>query len=300
MYIESPQNPRIRAWARLKTKRGREEQGLFLAEGVRLVRELLRSALVTQAVLRDASSGELPDDIADAAAERGVPVIDLSPQAFAAVSDTSTPQGVLAIAQIPGQGRGASDRAADEDGRMGGARQADGIGEAGRQDAEAVGASASARRAVLLDGIQDPGNVGTLLRTADAFGIGEVCCATGTADPFSPKVVRASMGGVFRVPVRTMDGAAYVRAWRSRWPGGTVALADARAEHEAHRTDWTGAVLLLIGSEAQGVSDAVASLATLRVRIPMTRHADSLNAAVAGSILMYEVFRHEWGEPEDG
>ncbi|MBX5435997.1 MAG: RNA methyltransferase [Alicyclobacillaceae bacterium] len=267
MYIASPHNPRVRAWARLKTKRGRDERGLFLAEGLRLVRELLRSSLAVDAVLWNVANDRLPDDVADAASERGVPVCELSPAAFDAVSDTATPQGVIAVGVIP-----------------------DGA------DTSAVSPGAS--RALLLDGIQDPGNVGTLLRTAHAFGVGEVCCASGTADPYAPKVVRASMGGLFHVSVRTGDGPDYVHAWRSRWPQGNVVLAAADAPEDVHGADLSVPVLIVVGSEAAGVSSAVAALATTRVRIPMAEHVDSLNAAVAGSIVMYESYTRWRGGKE--
>ncbi|MCF8567282.1 RNA methyltransferase [Alicyclobacillus tolerans] len=260
MYIESPQNPRIREWSKLKTKKGRQLNGAFLVEGIRLTDELLRSSLTVDALVWDVGTDELPQALLDAAANRGVPFIEVSPQAFAQLADTVTPQGVIAIAKLP-------------DALM-----------------ESNGAPLL-RYAVLLDGVQDPGNVGTLLRSADAFGISAVCAGSGTADPFSPKVVRASMGGLFRVQVQDSDSVKFVQSWKSLWPDGQVVVATADAATDCYRADLTKPTLLVIGGEAFGVSNEVAQLADIKVRIPMTGMADSLNAAVAGSVLLYETFR---------
>lgn len=257
MYIESPQNARIRAWSRLKDKRGRQQSGEFLVEGVRLVEELLRSTLETVAVVWDVGTDELPDTLTEAAMERGVPLLEASPGAFAVLSDTVTPQGVLAVARMPLTAQ----------------------------------TPAPPDQVLVLDGVQDPGNVGTLLRSADAFRMGQVCCGRGTVDPFAPKVVRASMGGLFRVPVVSADTVAYLQTWRTRWPDGQIVHARAHAEAACHELNFRRPTLLLVGSEASGVSPEAASLADTQVRIPMSEAAESLNAAVAGSILLYEMFR---------
>ncbi|MDQ0188796.1 TrmH family RNA methyltransferase [Alicyclobacillus cycloheptanicus] len=257
MYLESPQNPKIHRWSQLKAKKGRQTHGAFLVEGSRLVEECLRSSFEVEAVLWDVGTDELPDPLTEAAMQRGVPVIEVAPRAFAEVSDTVTSQGVIAVAKLP----------------------------------NAALPPGQASFCVALDGVRDPGNVGTLLRSADAFGADAVYCGTGTVDPFSPKVVRASMGGIFRFPVHHGDSVALISSWRQAWPEGQVALADAHADMDCDALDFCRPTLILVGGEAFGASPEAAALATVKIRIPMTGMADSLNAAIAGSVLLYEANR---------
>ncbi|MCL6633126.1 MAG: RNA methyltransferase [Alicyclobacillus herbarius] len=256
MYIDSPANDRVRAWARLKTRRGRTQQRAFLAEGPRQLQEALAARVEILAVLWDVSRDELDTEVQRELARRSIPFVELSPQAFAAVSDTVTPQGVISVIRLP-----------------------------------EPGAVKLPARCVMLDGIQDPGNVGTLLRTAEAFGLTHVCCAKGTADPFAPKVVRAAMGGLFRLTVIEQSALDFVRDWRAEWPDGQVLAAGADGSAECHRLDYRRPTLMVIGSEAHGVSEPVQQAADHEVRIPMPGGAESLNAAVAGAILLYEMTR---------
>lgn len=279
MYLDSPQNPRVREWSKLKTKRGREQSGDFLVEGIRLTEELLQSSMIVTHILWDVGTDEPPQSLLTAAAARRIPVIEVSPSAFASIADTVTPQGILAIAKIPSL--------ADVQKHEQPAMQAD------LQQNERRAQEASSH-ALLLDGLQDPGNVGTLLRSADAFGLHEVFAGTGTADAYSPKVVRASMGGLFRLHVQTGETTELIDLWKQRNPTGQVVLAAATGSQECYLVDLTKPTLLLVGSEAFGVSDDAAALADVRVRIPMTGSAESLNAAVAGSVLMYEVIRQRF------
>lgn len=261
MYIESSQNPRVREWSKLKTKKGRELSQAFLVEGMRLTKEVLDSSLTVQHLLWDVSSDELPESLLEGARQRQVPVYELSPTAFREVSDTVTPQGVMAVVEIP-EFVTAPEQILDR-----------------------------ATHTLLLDGLQDPGNVGTLLRTAEAFGLETVWTGSGTVDPYSPKVVRASMGGVFRLLVGRGDVQQIIVAWKERFTNGRVVLATADGALRCDQVDLTLPSLFLLGSEAFGVSDEAAKLADLRVRIPMTGLAESLNAAIAGSVLLYESLR---------
>jgi TrmH family RNA methyltransferase len=140
---------------------------------------------------------------------------------------------------------------------------------------------------LILDGIRDPGNLGTLLRTAQAAGVQAVFLPPGGADAFSPKVVRAGMGAHFRLPIISMD-------WdqiRSQFSNLSIFLADCErgAAHFQARFDIP--LALIIGGEAAGAGSQASNLATSRVHIPMPGKAESLNAAIAGAILMFEVVR---------
>jgi len=146
-------------------------------------------------------------------------------------------------------------------------------------------------RIVALDGVQDPGNVGTIIRTADAAGFDGVLMSNACADPYSPKVLRATMGSVFHLPVRVTDDL----------PGELAAMRKAGADIISSQLDgepFYGAAervqeqfALVIGNEGNGVSDPVKALATMHLRLPMRGRAESLNAAVAAGIMMYELMK---------
>ncbi len=232
--------------------------GCFLVEGRRLLREVLASDLTVDTVLVDVATNPLDESDASVISERRISLVELSPAAFASVSDTVTSQGVAAVAKIPL-----------------------------RPERETTPSPIQ----VAFDGVADPGNLGTLLRSAEAFGVTSVCCGTGTVDPYSPKVVRASMGGLFHLSVSMEPTRDYVLRFLEEHEDGQVAAASADAKIPCHEVDFGKPTLILIGSEASGISDEVAQLATVSVRIPMVGRAESLNAAMAGSILLYEAHR---------
>ena len=143
-------------------------------------------------------------------------------------------------------------------------------------------------RVVALDGTQDPGNVGTIWRTADAAGFGAVLFGAGCADPLSPKVQRSAMGSGFRVPfMQSEDLPAALDDLRAR--GWKVIASDLRGEDFYSRPDIGEKFVLVIGSEAHGISDATRACADLLLKLPMRGGAESLNAAVAAGIMMYEL-----------
>lgn len=255
MFIESSANEKVKKWRKLKTKKGRKEQQLFLVEGIRLVEELLQSSWEPVYLLWDVGTEELSEKVVEKAKKRNTVIVEMSPAAFAAVSDTVTPQGVMVIAALPPT------------------------------------SPVYPEHVLLLDEVQDPGNAGTLLRAAEAFGLEEVVCSMGTVDPFAPKVVRAAMGGLFHLRVQAIDALPYIHTWSETWPQGQVISTQAAAEHQCHEADFTKPTLLIVGSEATGVSDKLIEASDNTVQIPMSGQAESLNAAMAGSILMYEMLR---------
>ena len=183
------------------------------------------------------------------------PVYLLPAGVLAAVCDTKTPQGVAAVvrmAQRPAKG-----------GRL-----------------------------IALDGVQDPGNVGTILRTADAAGLDGAILSEQCADVFGPKTLRATMGSVFRVPVTVTDDLpGYLRGLRTQ--GYSVLSSQLDGEPFYRRGDVGKRFCLVIGSEGNGVSDGVKAEATHRLKLPMRGGAESLNAAVAAGIMMYDLMKDE-------
>ena len=237
MIILSRQNPLVKELASLKEKKGRRRTGTFLVEGHKMVREAVTSGMdVVRLILREDYAGET----------YGLPAVRLGRDAFAAVCDEKTPQGIAAEVAIPLRS-----------------------------------VQPPQGRCLLLDGLQDPANVGAIIRTAVAAGYEDVYLA-GCADPFSPKSVRASMSGVFFA--RIMQGTQ--EEILSAIAGMPVIAADMGGE-DVFSYVAPEKFCLAVGSEGSGLSALVRGRADVTVRIPMDARTESLNAAVSAGILMY-------------
>ncbi len=253
-HITSAKNPTIRELKSLSTRKGREETGRFLVEGEVMIEEALKCGLAIHDVLAD----EAHAAFAEGLAARNARVYAVPRSLLEGVCETKTPQGVCASFDVP---------------------------------APLAPESAPARIAA-LDGVQDPGNVGTIWRTADAAGFQAVLFGPGCADPLSPKVQRAAMGSGFRVPFMAADDLpAALAALKAR--GWTVIASDLRGQDFYRRPDPGERFALVIGNEARGISDAVRETASMLVKLPMRGGAESLNAAVAAGIMMYELMREQ-------
>jgi TrmH family RNA methyltransferase len=141
--------------------------------------------------------------------------------------------------------------------------------------------------ALVVDGVRDPGNLGTILRSAEAAGAGQVLLAPGTVDVYNPKVVRGAMGAHFRLPVAALDW----RAIAGRVAGRAVWLADAAGGVTYDAVDWRQPSALIVGGEAEGAGEEAAALGQGRVSIPMAGGTESLNAAMAATVILFEVAR---------
>jgi RNA methyltransferase, TrmH family len=242
----------------LAHRRRREGESLFIAEGVRAVEELLAAGVslrffVTSPSLEDTERGRALAGRLSASA----PVHQVPAPRFRELAATRSPQGVLAVAEIPW--------AALTDLRP-----------------------ASRGVGLVLDGVQDPGNIGTLARAAVAFGIQLLACLPGTVDPWNAKSVRASAGALFRLPV-VATGRDELWQWFAEH-GFTVLGADADGlPVEERRTGER--VALVVGNEGAGLSAAVRDRCDALVAVPMRSGTESLNVAVAGGILLYELSR---------
>lgn len=252
--IVSVQNEKIRALRALAHKKGREEAGCFLIEGVKMVREAADSMRV-QTVLVEATRVEAYAGLIAKLTEAGAQVFCVPPRVFQSVGDAKTPQGILASVRMP-----------------------------------PVPERLEGPRLVALDGVQDPGNVGTILRTADAAGFEGALLSEACADAYGPKALRATMGSIFRVPVLRTDVLAS-RLLRYRDEGYAVIVSALDGSPFYARQGIGERFVLVVGSEARGVSPAVSQAATHRLRLPMRGGAESLNAAVAAGIMLYELTR---------
>jgi RNA methyltransferase, TrmH family len=226
-------------------------------EGQTLVGEALDAGVAVEAVFVPA--GATVPAVAARAAAAGVPVLELAPGVLERVAGTVTPQPVLAVAHRPAAGPAVLDDPA-------------------------------ADLVLVLAGVADPGNAGTLLRTAEAAGAAAVVVAAGSVDPFGPKCVRASAGAVFRVPVVEVGdpGEALDRLAARGVRRLATVVAGGRPYDEV---DLTGPVAVVLGNEAHGLDPAVAAGVDEAVTIPMAGRAESLNVGMAGAVLCFEVVR---------
>ena len=253
-HLTSAKNPRVLAWRSLNERKGRLAHEAFLVEGDRMVAEALSSAYPVEALLfRTDRYREQEEGIHPMNLPPEVPVYVLADHVFAAVSDTKTPQGVAAVVRMRPR-------------------------------------TPEGSRLLALDGVQDPGNVGTILRTADAAGLDGVILSPDCADVFSPKTLRATMGSIFRMGLLFPENlAAHLSTLRSRGWSILSSQLDGEPFYDRQQVgkDW----VLVIGNEGNGVSGPVKAAATHHLRLPMRGGAESLNAAVAAGIMMYEMMR---------
>lgn len=241
----------------MKRRKAREKRSLFVAEGIRCVEELLKSELriegaLATAELRANSRGE---QLLRALAGRNIELLEVSEREFESAADTESPQGVLAVAAIPR------------------------VNMEGRLAAERI-------RVLVLDGIQDPGNAGTALRTAAALGVAATVALPGTVDLWNAKVVRSSAGAQFRQVVTAMSEVELANFLRTE----AIELWAADAGGEPLGTTTPPARLAIaVGNEGAGLSSTVRALAKRSVSLPIGGQVESLNVAVAAGILLYEL-----------
>lgn len=254
--ITSAQNKKIQEVRRLVSKRKeREAAGLYIAEGIRLVEEALAHASDCAYLLWCAPLSNRAESLVKGFADAGVSVEEITPQLMESVAGTDSPQGVLAVMKmsplpLPGK----------------------------------------ADFVVIADGIQDPGNLGTLFRTAAAAGADAVLLMPGCADEFSPKVIRSGMGTHFRLPFARMDWDTCEK-WLRSFPDMRILAADSDGGISCWETDLRRPTTLIIGSEANGPCDRALALSDARILIPMPGKIESLNAGIAAGILIFEVVR---------
>ena len=254
--ITSKTNPQLKYLATLLKKRSaREADRVFVCEGRKMFFEILtqRPEYLVKAYWSESGAAELAD------AERALMLAcdweTVSDAAFCAVAETVTPQGVLAIVRMPEYTL--SDMLKGETDRL-----------------------------VILESLRDPGNLGTILRTAEAAGIGGIILSADSVDTFNPKTVRSTMGAILRVPFLYAKDLPQMLAELKR-RGVTLYAAHLQASVPYTEPKYPGRCGILIGNEANGLTAEATALADVRIRIPMEGQAESLNAAIAAAILMY-------------
>ncbi len=290
--ITSVNNQRVKEVANLKQKKYRTESGTFFVEGLRAVQEAVQYADVTELFYTEAEAGRL-DEVLKAAgnvpadtkeksenkknannnnagtakkrneAANGIRMYQVDEKVMAKLSDTKAPQGVLAVIRTPEQNL--------------------------RQLRPGT-ASDNNAPVIILDRVQDPGNLGTIIRTADAVGALGLILLEGCVDAYSPKVVRASMGSLFHLPVVQDVTAEEALTWcyRNGYEPAATALKNAQ---NVYKADISKKMAFLFGNEANGVAEELQAAAETRLFIPMAGLAESMNVAMAAGIILFEGLR---------
>ncbi len=250
--ITSSQNSKIKlVRALLGRAKERREANAFVVEGVRLIGEAVNSNWEFRFVLYDETLSERGKSQVESLKSRGVDVEMISESLMKSLSETETPQGILAVLEF-----------------------------------KQLPLTNSLDFVLIPDQIRDPGNLGTLLRSAAATGVHAVLLPPETTDAFAPKVIRSGMGAHFRLPIHSVT-------WeeiKTQTKGLQIYLADMNGQ-SCWETDLRQPLALIVGGEAEGASEEARKLATQKISIPMTGNVESLNAGVAGSVLMFEVVR---------
>ncbi len=250
--ITSAQNSKIKlVRALLGRPKERREANAFVVEGVRLVEEAVNRNWGFRFVLYDKTLSERGKSQVESLKSRGIDVEMVSENLMKSLSETETPQGLLAVL-----------------------------------DFKQLTITSSPGFILILDQIRDPGNLGTLLRSAAATGVQAVLLPPETTDAFAPKVLRSGMGAHFRLPIHSIT-------WdeiKAQTKGLPIYLADMDGQ-SCWETDLRQPLALIVGGEAEGASEEARKLATQKISIPMTGNVESLNAGVAGSVLMFEIVR---------
>ena len=250
--ITSTSNDRVKYVHALSRRKTRQEEGRFVVEGLRLIEEAVRANVQPDFIFYTAEVDERGQKLVERLHAVGVVCLDVTPGVMRFCSETETPPGLLAVLPMP-----------------------------------TPSLPQHPMLSVVADTLRDPGNLGTLLRAAAAAGADEVLLGPGTVDVYNPKVIRGAMGAHFRLPSATMTWPGIA----ARLTGLSIWLADARGATAYTDIDWTRPSALVVGGEAEGATPEAEKLAAGRVSIPMQRGVESLNAAMAAAIILFEAQR---------
>ena len=259
--IRSKTNPLVKRLRELV--RGDRASGVLLIEGVRLTEEALDAGvtIVEAAVTPQLEKQERGNELFNRLAKNDIPIRRLHPDVLASLSDVETSQGVLVVARMPAH------------------------------DAKKIGAGKNAL-ALVLAGVQNPGNVGSLIRTAEAAGATGAFVGTGTADPLSPKALRGAMGSAFRLPLAEAETLGVIADLRR---AGVTVWATTVKGQRYDAVDWRRPSAVVVGNEGTGLDNEILSACSGRVSVPMVGKVESLNVAVAAGIILFEAARQRRG-----
>lgn len=257
-HISSATNTLVKQVRQLATRRrARHRDGLFLIEGERALRAALENQATFHSILIDHERRDLLDPaLVDILEHSGARIVTLDSALYRSISDAEHPQPAFGVARIP--------------------------------DHQLPTASTAI---VALDAVRDPGNLGTIVRSAAAAGVDGVALLPGCVDPYNPKTVRASAGAIATIPVQQVANIATLAGQSFQDPESVLVLAaDAGGELDFREVDWTRPIILVVGSEAHGLSDSARESIETTVRVPMNPAVESLNVSTATAVLLFKMF----------
>ena len=262
VIIGSSDNRNFKLCQQLANKKHRDKMGLYLIEGPNLLAEAVANGARIQLVVF--SENKVPELSLENLGEsyKGAEVVGMTAKLFEKIGQTETSQGVLAVIEK----------------------------QKTTQEQASLELLSGDGNVVILDRLQDPGNIGTIIRTADAAGYKGVMVLKGTGDVYAPKVIRAAAGSVFRMPVLFVESPAQAIELLKRY-GKMIVATCFDTEHAYYDSDLKKHVALVIGNEGNGICPEFINGADLKVKIPMAGRTESLNAAVAAGIIMFEAIR---------
>ncbi len=249
--------------ALLKKSKERKEKKMFVAEGTKMAAEVpkewLRAVYASESYMHHAENKALIDVFQGEAARSGFIFEEVSDSVFKSVSDTQTPQGIMVAASIP------------------------------EYSLEQL-VNGEKTHLLILESIQDPGNLGTMVRTGEGAGVTGIIMNKTTVDLFNPKTIRSTMGSIYRVPFYVTEDLPQTLKMLKK-QGISLYAAHLKGKTSYDEENYSKACGFLIGNEGNGLSDEIADIADTYIRIPMEGHVESLNAAISATLLMYEVNR---------
>lgn len=256
IFIESKENSIIKEIKKLKDKKGRKEEQNFIIEGLRFCEEAISAKVEIKYIVY---SEKIEDKIQDLLKELNseVKIIKTTHNILKTLCNTDNPQGILGVVPMN------ISKQADEKGLY-----------------------------ILVDKVQDPGNLGTIIRSAHGSGAKGVILTKGTVDPFNDKTLRSTMGSIFKIPIIEDDEAlSLLKELKDK--GFSIVVSSLQTEYNFYDVDLCGNSVICVGNEGNGISDEVYNNSTVKVKIPMPGGAESLNVAVAASIMMFEAVRQK-------
>lgn len=258
-YITSSSNDKIKFIKSLHRKKSRDKEGLFIVEGLKIIEECLdnnynlETLVMSNNFFEDADNANFINNLFNK--NIGTEILYVDDRVFGEITDTETPQGILGISKL--LVRELSEFKLKKDGFY-----------------------------LILDEVQDPGNMGTIIRTADAFGVDGIFISGGSVDIYNSKVVRATMGSIYRTPIYKVDKFKKLKDILESLDIN-IYSSSLKGKDNLDKINFKNS-MFIIGNESKGVSEEYQSLATELIKIPMVGEAESLNAAIASSIIMYE------------
>ncbi|MDO5516865.1 MAG: RNA methyltransferase [Clostridium sp.] len=257
IFIESKGNNLFKETKKLKERKNRIKSGKYIIEGFRLVQEAFKAKIDIDYLIVTGDGKEKIDLYLSSYINEDTSIYEMSDLLFKELISTEQPQGIVAVINM-------SEKQIDLNGNF----------------------------YLLCDKVQDPGNLGTIIRTAHAVGVQGIILTKGTVDIYNEKTIRSTMGSIFYVPIH-YDDDNFTLVKKLKSEGFKTVVTSLDTDKNFFEEDIRGKVLLTVGNEGNGVSDEVYELADIKVKIPMPGNSESLNVAIATSVIMYEKVRQD-------